>query len=68
MLIIAVLNDVLISIEKSKTQLSNLAAKAKCNPWIQELIVNLECCSDKSKIIAENRNEDPDWFEGLRIN
>lgn len=66
MFIITALNNVLVSIEKSKGLLLNFAAKAKCDMWIQELLLNFEYCSDRRRITAEYRCEDPDWFEGLK--
>jgi hypothetical protein len=64
---LAVLSEVLLSLEKSKKQLLTFAAEAKHDSLLQELLLNLGSCSVRSKINAEYRKEDPDWFEGPRI-
>jgi len=50
---------------QSKKLQKELVSEVKNNPDLQHLLSKLVINQDDSKIHAESREDDPEWFEGL---
>jgi len=52
---------------QSKKSQTELAIQIKNDSHLRERLLKLVCTQDNSKIDADSRDADPEWFEGLHL-
>jgi len=50
---------------QSKKSQMELAAEVRSDPHLHKMLLKVVSNQDYTKIDAESRDSDPDWFEGL---